>query len=104
LKNYNCASTQLLSNSNGEVSKSLITADFEEIATTTNGLKQNSPNPFTEETTIPFVLAKGFQSEFIIITNIQGRLIKKVPLEEEHYVKYETILYKEAIKNLYIYK
>lgn len=47
-------------------------------------LKQNAPNPFTENTTIEFTLPKtSFNTAYLQITNIQGAVMRKVNLPQE---------------------
>jgi len=47
-------------------------------------LKQNAPNPFSENTMIEYVLPRtSFNNAYIQITNIQGALMRKVFLPQE---------------------
>jgi uncharacterized protein (DUF2141 family) len=44
-------------------------------------LLQNRPNPYSGETVIPYYLPENFDQARLIITNIQGAIIKQIPLE-----------------------
>lgn len=44
-------------------------------------LKQNKPNPFNSQTTISYSVANGAENASMQITDIQGRVIKSIPLD-----------------------
>ena len=43
-------------------------------------LKQNTPNPFTERTTISFTLPEDAQNAYIYIFDMQGKMQKQIPV------------------------
>ena len=55
------------------------TADFNAV-TTNNMLYQNTPNPFKEQTIIRFKLANDVQDASICFFDMNGRLLKKLPI------------------------
>ena len=44
-------------------------------------LKQNTPNPFSERTTIYFSLPEGVQQSYIYIFDMQGKTVKQIPID-----------------------
>ncbi|MBO7047267.1 MAG: tail fiber domain-containing protein [Prevotella sp.] len=56
--------------------------DFSNIAKD-NVLYQNTPNPFKEQTVIRFKLADNIQNASICIFDMNGRLLKKIPVSSE---------------------
>lgn len=44
-------------------------------------LKQNTPNPFSERTTICFTLPEGVQQSYIYIFDMQGKTVKQIPID-----------------------
>jgi uncharacterized protein YukE len=81
---------QLAKQVNG-VSKSFNKADEESLnqktATLSNEdadqamLLQNRPNPYSNETVIPYYLPGSAQNAHMLITNTQGQMLKRIPLE-----------------------
>ena len=81
---------QLAEQVNG-VSKSFKKADDESLnqktATLSNEdsdqamLLQNRPNPYSNESVIPYYLPENAQNVNILITNSQGQMLKRIPLE-----------------------
>ncbi|TAG54944.1 MAG: T9SS C-terminal target domain-containing protein [Cytophagales bacterium] len=49
-------------------------------ATSVSYLYQNTPNPFSEETTIKFSLPETVQNAFISITDLNGKQLKSLPI------------------------
>jgi len=47
-------------------------------------LKQNAPNPFTDETTIQFTLPKGVTNASVLIHDMQGKQIKAYVLDSNN--------------------
>jgi hypothetical protein len=45
-------------------------------------LLQNRPNPYNDKTTIPYYLPKDFKQATMLITNINGQLVRRVTLEQ----------------------
>lgn len=45
-------------------------------------LLQNRPNPYSDKTTIPYYLPDDFNVANMLITDINGQLVKRVPLEQ----------------------
>jgi outer membrane murein-binding lipoprotein Lpp len=45
-------------------------------------LLQNRPNPYSNETVIPYYLPKDFKEASMLITDINGQLIKRVSLQK----------------------
>ncbi|PSR04101.1 MAG: hypothetical protein BRD49_06070, partial [Bacteroidetes bacterium SW_10_40_5] len=45
-------------------------------------LLQNRPNPYSNETVIPYYLPEDAQNANMLITNTQGQLLKRIPLEQ----------------------
>ena len=50
------------------------------VVTTQNVLYQNNPNPFKEQTSIRFTLAKDVQNASICIFDMSGKMLKKFPI------------------------
>jgi hypothetical protein len=46
-------------------------------------LDQNSPNPFKDQTTITYEIKTDFSNAMIIFTDIEGQVIKEVPIIEK---------------------
>ena len=44
-------------------------------------LLQNRPNPYSNETVIPYYLPENAQNANMLITNTQGQMLKRIPLE-----------------------
>jgi uncharacterized protein YukE len=44
-------------------------------------LLQNRPNPYSDETVIPYYLPENSQNATMLITNTQGQMLKRIPLE-----------------------
>ena len=44
-------------------------------------LLQNRPNPYSNETVIPYYLPGNAQNANMLITNKQGQMLKRIPLE-----------------------
>lgn len=44
-------------------------------------LNQNEPNPFSEETTINYSIPRGAKSATLVVTNLNGQVIKNVRLD-----------------------
>jgi hypothetical protein len=44
-------------------------------------LLQNRPNPYSNETVIPYYLPENAQNAHMLITNTQGQMLKRIPLE-----------------------
>jgi hypothetical protein len=66
-------------------------------------LKQNAPNPFSENTTIEYVLPKSFGSAYIQISNVQGAVLRKVALPQEGGAGTLNIKAKELPAGEYVY-
>jgi len=49
---------------------------------TTAQLEQNQPNPFDGSTTIPYFIPAGVKNATLRITNLQGRVIKDIALQQ----------------------
>ena len=45
-------------------------------------LLQNRPNPYSNETIIPYFLPRDFESASLLITNTNGQLVKRVSLQQ----------------------
>lgn len=68
---------------------------------TTCKLFQNTPNPFTDKTVIEFVLPESSSSAYIYIFNMQGNLVKQIPVSA--YQNSLTINGYEFTPGLYLY-
>ena len=44
-------------------------------------LLQNRPNPYSNETVIPYYLPENAQNANMLITNSRGQMLKRIPLE-----------------------
>lgn len=67
-------------------------------------LKQNAPNPFSENTSIEYVLPRAtFSNAFLQITNMQGAVIRKVNLPQEAGPGIVNIRAKELAAGEYVY-
>jgi hypothetical protein len=65
---------------NGNSAVTTVTLEGTDVAT----LKQNAPNPFSENTTIEYTLPRSnFNSAFIQISNVQGAVMRVVNLPKE---------------------
>ena len=66
--------------SEGAVKAARSTTDIQAASTSQNRLYQNTPNPFKEQTIIRFTLVNGVQNASICIFDMNGRLLKKLPI------------------------
>ena len=64
-------------------------------------LFQNAPNPFTERTVIKFELPDNTVNAFIYIFNMQGALVKQIPLKAQQ--ANITINGSELTAGMYLY-
>jgi hypothetical protein len=69
---------------------------------TTNALYQNSPNPFSQSTTIEYFLADNIQKAMICIYDMNGRQLKCTPLQLSGYGNI-TINGREFKAGMYMY-
>lgn len=61
------------------------TTGMENLTKNTNTLYQNTPNPYKESTTIRFNLSDEVKMASICIFDMQGKMLKKVPVTPEDY-------------------
>ncbi len=54
-----------------------------------NGLFQNSPNPFSKETVIKIQLNENVNNASLLITNLNGQMVKEIPLNERGLLQVE---------------
>ncbi len=57
------------------------TSQVSELTATAAMLMQNTPNPFTERTTIRFTLPEGAQNVYIYIFDMAGKMQKQIPVD-----------------------
>lgn len=57
------------------------TSQVSELPATTAMLMQNTPNPFTERTTIRFALPENAQDAYIYIFDMAGKMQKQIPVD-----------------------
>ena len=67
------------------------------------GLRQNYPNPFSDETTIPFSLPEGARQASVGIYSIHGQLVKQVTVGEQNR-GFVTINAREFTPGMYVYR
>lgn len=66
-------------------------------------LKQNAPNPFSENTSIVYSLPKHFNNAYIQITNVQGAVMRKVELPNADGIGVLNIKARELAPGDYVY-
>ena len=64
-------------------------------------LYQNTPNPFTERTTIRFTLPDDVQNAYIYVFDMQGKMLKQIPIDTS--MQSVTINGYELQAGMYIY-
>ena len=77
------------------------TTQVSELATTAAMLMQNTPNPFTECTTIRFTLPEGAQNAYIYIFDMAGKMQKQIPIDSS--MQSIVINASELSAGMYIY-
>ena len=64
-------------------------------------LAQNTPNPFTERTTIRFTLPENTRNAYIYIFDMSGKMQKQIPIDSS--MQSVTIEGYELSAGMYIY-
>lgn len=77
------------------------TADMSSVTSTETRLYQNTPNPFTEKTTIRFALPSDAQNAFIYIFDMSGKMLRQIPVTSD--MTSITINGYELSAGMYIY-
>ena len=68
---------------------------------TTASLKQNTPNPFTERTTIRFTLPSDARDAYVYIFDMSGKMLKQLPVDSS--MESVTVNGYELTPGMYIY-
>lgn len=94
---------EMLAANNGAVAPNSNTTSVTLEGSTGALLKQNAPNPFSENTTIEYSLPRGFNTATINISNAQGALMRKVALPQVEGAGMLNIKAKELAPGEYVY-